>query len=118
MAEVLQHEPHDADVEQPTEDLPPEDDQPIEHVDDGTGDDDGGDDEEGGGEGERVRWVTIASFTNPAEAHVARIKLDSEDIPSVILDENMGVAAWHYSIATGGIKLQVPEPEARRATEA
>jgi hypothetical protein len=76
--------------------------------------DDGGD----GGEGNPVRWVTIATFSEPTSAHIARLRVESQDIPCIIADENMGTALWHYSIATGGIKLQVPQDRAAEAATA
>lgn len=77
----------------------------------------GGDDEEEGGEGSPIDWVTVATFGESAAAHVARLKIENEGIPVFIADENIGVALWHYSIATGGIKLQVPRELAAHASE-
>src|SRR6478609_8075277 len=90
---------------------PPPIDPPDDRDDDWGGGDGGGDDNDddaAGGEGKRVDWVTVATFGESAAAHVARLKLENEGIPVFIADENIGVALWHYSIATGGIKLQVP----------
>jgi hypothetical protein len=77
--------------------------------------DHGGDDRDGG---EPIRWVTIATFTEPTTAHIARLRLESEDIPAIVADENMGTALWHYALATGGIKLQVPADQAAAAATA
>ncbi len=93
-----------------------EDDDDDDNDDDGA-DDDGADDDGAGGEGERVDWVTVATFGESVAAHVARLKLENEGIPVFIADENIGVALWHYSIATGGIKLQVPRELAPHAAE-
>lgn len=73
-----------------------------------------GDDGAGGGPGP---WVTVATFWNPTEAHVARIKLESEDIDCVIVDENLVATQWLWATALGGIKLQVPATKAVRAHE-
>lgn len=88
-----------------TSDPPPPDD-----FDDGN--DDGDDDA-----GEPVRWETVATYWKSTEAHIARIKLESEDIDCLIIDENLVAADWLWANAVGGIKLQVPQPDARRARE-
>ncbi len=79
----------------------------------GPADHDGGD--EDSSDGANVRWVTIATFFVPAMAHLARLKLESEDIPCFINDEHITAMAWHYALATGGVKLKVPETEVGRA---
>lgn len=91
--------------------------EPPDHFDDDHFDDDDGDDDDGGGDdyGEPVRWITVATFSQSTRAQIARLKLESEDIPCIILDENLVATDWFMSIAVGGIKVQVPEPEAARA---
>lgn len=76
-------------------------------------DGDGGGDH--GDEGDPVRWVTVASYWNPSEAHIARLKLESEEIDCVIVDENLVATQWLWANALGGVKVQVPEPDASRA---
>ncbi len=61
--------------------------------------------------------VTIASFSFPHEAHIARAKLDSEGIPAVLADEFTISMQWLYSNALGGVKVQVPPSCAERALE-
>jgi hypothetical protein len=73
---------------------------------------DGGD----GGDGQE-RWVTVMTFWQPAEAHIARLRLEAEDIPCVIVDENMVAANWLWASALGGIKLQVPLGDAAQARQ-
>ena len=75
-------------------------------------DDNFGDDDSSG---EPIRWVTVATFWQPAQAHVARLKLESEDIPCIISDENLVSVYWLYANAIGGVKLQVPEGDVDRA---
>lgn len=82
--------------------------------DDDDDDDSGGDD---GGEGEPVRWVTVATFWHPAPAHIARLHLESHDVPCVIVDENLVATDWLYANAVGGIKLQVPESDVAEARD-
>jgi hypothetical protein len=71
----------------------------------------GGDDD--GSEG----WITVATFWQPTEAHIARLKLESEEIDCVLIDENLVAMDWLYANAVGGIKLRVPTNEAQRARE-
>ena len=60
-------------------------------------------------------WVTIGQFSTPVEAHVAAGALTAAGIRSQILDEHtIGVNPF-YSLALGGVRLQVA---LSRATEA
>ena len=52
--------------------------------------------------------VTIASFSFPYEAQIARGKLESEGVPAVVADEHTINMQWLYSDAIGGVKVQVP----------
>jgi hypothetical protein len=88
------------------DDLPPE----IPFDDDGGG---WNDDDENG----PTRWVTVATFWQSTLAHIARLKLESEDIDCMIIDENVVATDWLYASAVGGIKLQVPEVDAELARE-
>jgi len=54
--------------------------------------------------------ITIATFSFPHEAHIARAKLESEDIPAFVADEHTINMQWLFSNALGGVRLQVPEP--------
>jgi hypothetical protein len=60
------------------------------------------------------RWVTIATFADSAEAEATRLRLEAEGIPTFVDGERMARNAI-YSVATGGAKLQVPEPLAADA---
>jgi hypothetical protein len=60
---------------------------------------------------------TIARYSFPYEAQIARAKLDSEGIPAYIADEHTINMQWFYSDALGGVKLQVPETYAQQALE-
>ena len=81
-----------------------------------------GDPHDGGGgdsrddDREPVRWVTLACFMHAAEAHIARLRLESAGVACVLLDEHMG-GTQCLSLAVGGVKLQVPAGEAERALE-
>lgn len=61
--------------------------------------------------------TTIASFSFPYEAQIARAKLESEGIPAFLADEHTINAQWLYSNALGGVRLQVPDEFVDRANE-
>ncbi len=63
-----------------------------------------------------ARWITLASYLHPAEAHIARLRLESAQIPCVLLDE-LTAATHCLSLATGGVKLQVPVDCAETAAD-
>ena len=63
------------------------------------------------------KLVTIATFTSPWEAHIAKGRLDADGIPAFIAHEHHISAAWFLSNALGGVKLQVPEAYADAAQE-
>ncbi|HEX3356329.1 MAG TPA: hypothetical protein VHS31_05040 [Tepidisphaeraceae bacterium] len=76
------------------------------------------DDQDGSGDGDSndpSKWITVATFWQPTEAHIARLKLESEEIDCILIDENLVATDWLYANAVGGIKLRVPESEAHRA---
>jgi hypothetical protein len=52
--------------------------------------------------------VTIRSFARAGEAEAARIRLEAEGIPTFLQGERMGTNGM-YHVATGGVKLQVPQ---------
>lgn len=60
-------------------------------------------------------WVTVATYSQSSAAHIARLKLESEDIPCLMVDENMVAMNWLWANAVGGIKLQVQAQDAPRA---
>ena len=73
------------------------------------GDGDGGD-RGGGGDG----WVTLAMFWSTVEAHLARLKLEAEGVPVLLIDENLSNTQL-FAVATGGVKLMVPRDQQARA---
>src|SRR5690606_31344886 len=80
---------------------------------DDTGGGGGGGDGEGGRPGDR-RWVTLATFWHPTQAHIARLRLESAGVACVLLGE-LTTATHVLAIATGGVKLQVPRAQFERA---
>ena len=62
-------------------------------------------------------WITVASFSRPMEAHLARTQLEADGITCVVSDEYLVRVDWLLSNAIGGVKLMVPVWEAERAKE-
>ena len=54
------------------------------------------------------RWVTVATYAHPNEANAPRIRLEAEGVPTW-LDGARVAGATLYQVATGGVRLQVPE---------
>jgi hypothetical protein len=63
-------------------------------------------------EGAAARWVTVATLMDEAAADAKRLRLEAEGIPTFVDGARM---SGLYSVATGGVKLQVPEPLAADA---
>ena len=61
--------------------------------------------------------TTIATYSFPYEAQIARARLDSEGIPAFVADEQTINMQWLYSNAMGGVRLQVPSAYVERAKE-
>ena len=61
--------------------------------------------------------ITIATFTNPLEAHIVRGRLETEGIETFVAHEHHIWANWFLSTALGGVKLQVRPEDAQRAGE-
>ncbi len=65
--------------------------------------------------GKPVRWVTVCHFTDSLAAQAPRIRLEAEGIPTFLDGERMGSRSM-YHVATGGVRLMVPDslaPDAR-----
>ena len=50
-------------------------------------------------------------------AQIARLRLEAEDIPCLMLNSNLIATDWLLCNAAGGIQLQVPDRDAARAME-
>ena len=61
--------------------------------------------------------VTVFRAFSPAEAQLVRSRLDAANIPAVVNHELAALSMDGYSMATGGILVQVPEEEATAARE-
>jgi hypothetical protein len=68
-------------------------------------------------EEEPERMVTVAQCNLAAEAHAMRLHLEAAGIPVFLADELTVAMDWLLSNAIGGVKVQVPEHHAERATE-
>lgn len=64
-----------------------------------------------------MKLVTVASFSHPSEAELAKSKLESEGIESFVADAHTVQMNWLYSNALGGVKVQVWEADAAKAQE-
>jgi len=60
-------------------------------------------------------FTTIAHYTDPIEAHLARGRLLSEGIDAHLGDEHLAVANWEWRLAVGGVKLRVADGDVGRA---
>lgn len=60
---------------------------------------------------------TVATFSFPYEAHIARARLQAEGVPAFVADENTINMQWLYSDALGGVRVQVPAEHLTKARE-
>ena len=63
------------------------------------------------------KWITIATFNMPYQAHLAKARLEAADIPVFLKDENLISIQQLYSPALGGVKLQVQGADVEEALE-
>ena len=63
-------------------------------------------------------FVTIATFDQPVEAHLARSKLESEGIPCFVAEERFIQVNWLLASVFGCVELKVPSGSADRARNA
>ena len=61
--------------------------------------------------------VTVYSTFSSADAHVVRSRLEASDLHAMVNNELAALSMDGYSMATGGILVQVPEEEAEEARE-
>ncbi len=59
--------------------------------------------------------VTVATFDFLPQAEIARGRLAAEGIAGRLADQHLVQTDWLYSIAVGGIKLQVAARDVERA---
>jgi len=63
------------------------------------------------------KLTTVAAFSSPQEAYLAKGMLEAQDIPVFLADEHLVSLHWLYSNAIGGVKLQVLESDVEPARE-
>ncbi|HKL76775.1 MAG TPA: DUF4870 domain-containing protein [Gammaproteobacteria bacterium] len=61
--------------------------------------------------------ITIATYDNQVEAHIAVGRLNAEGIDAELADAHLVQTDWLYGAALGGIKVQVPEGQAAWARD-
>jgi hypothetical protein len=62
-----------------------------------------------------MNLVTVANLLNPAEAGLVRSRLEAAGFHPFLPDENTAFNMEGYTLAIGGIRIQVPENEAADA---
>jgi len=58
-----------------------------------------------------MKLVTIYTGFNPAEAQLVRSRLEAAEFHPFIPNENSALGTEGYSMAVGGIRVQVPDTE-------
>jgi hypothetical protein len=61
--------------------------------------------------------VTVHTAFNPADAQLVRSRLEAAQFHPIVMHELSALSMDGYSMAAGGILVQVPEEEAREARE-
>jgi hypothetical protein len=63
-----------------------------------------------------MQLVTVFRSFSPAEAQLIRSRLDAAGIPAEVVNELAALSLDGYSMAAGGIRVQVPDNYAAEAT--
>jgi len=63
------------------------------------------------------RWITVATFATPEQAHIACNALREFGLPARLDDDVIVGLAWHLGTALGGVKVKVPEEHVAAARE-
>lgn len=64
-----------------------------------------------------MNLITVYTAFNPIDAHLIRSRLDAANFHAVVTHELASLTMEGYSMAAGGILVQVPESEAADAKE-
>ena len=64
-----------------------------------------------------MELITVFTAFNSAEAQLVRSRLEAAGIPAFVHDELAALSIDGYSLAAGGIKVQVPDIHAEEARE-
>jgi len=62
-----------------------------------------------------MELVTVFNTFSPAEAQLVRSRLEAADIPANVLHETASLSTDGYSMAVGGIEVQVTEDRVEEA---
>ena len=62
-----------------------------------------------------MELVTITKQFSPAAAQLVRSRLEAAGFHAMVADELSALSMDGYSMATGGIRVQVPDTEAEEA---
>ncbi len=62
-----------------------------------------------------MRLITVFRTFNPSEAQLIHSRLDAADIPATVTHEGPALSMDGYSMATGGVLVQVPEDYSEEA---
>lgn len=62
-----------------------------------------------------MKLVTVYQAFSPADAHLIRSRLDASNFHPFVKNEHSALGTEGYSVATGGILVQVPENEVEDA---
>ena len=63
-----------------------------------------------------MELITIKRFDTAIEAHIIKNKLESEGIPSYVMDENIVTLNPLLNFAVGGVRLQINQEDTEKAT--
>ncbi len=64
-----------------------------------------------------MNFITVFTAFNPAEAQLVRSRLEAAGFHPFVVGELSALSIDGYSLAAGGIRVQVPEPEAADVKE-
>ena len=64
-----------------------------------------------------MELITVFTAFSPIEAQLARSRLEAANFHPFVADELSALSIDGYSLAAGGIRVQVPEAEAAEARE-
>jgi hypothetical protein len=64
-----------------------------------------------------MQLVTVSTAFNPADAQLTRSRLEAAGFHALVTNELSALSMEGYALATGGIRVQVPESEAADARE-
>ena len=64
-----------------------------------------------------MKLVTVYQTFSPAEAQLVRSLLEASEIEAMVVNELSALSMDGYSMAAGGVLVQVPEDRAEEAKE-